>query len=112
MTLSRPHTVAEGGSLLDEDDLSNADNNPFSYQAVATDDPATEVVSLLLNGDDAAAFKLVDLDGAGAGVVYGLAFEEAPNFESPTDVNKDNALQGEGGGQRRRGQQGLRRTSP
>ena len=85
------HTIAEGGSLIDEDDLSNADNNPFSYQAVATDDPAVEVVSLLLNGDDADAFKLVDLDGAGVGVVYGLAFEEAPNFESPTDVNKDNA---------------------
>ena len=85
------HTVAEGGMLLDEDDLDNADNNPFSYQAVATDDPAVEVVSLLLNGDDAAAFKLVNLDGTGAGVVYGLAFKEAPNFESPTDANKDNA---------------------
>ena len=85
------HTVAEGGMLLDEADLDNSANNPFSYQAVATDDPDVEVVSLLLNGDDAAAFKLVDLDGAGAGVVYGLAFKEAPNFESPTDANKDNA---------------------
>ena len=85
------HTVAEGGMLLDEADLPNADNNPFSYQAVATDDPAVEVVSLLLNGDDAAAFKLVDLDGTGSDVVYGLAFKEAPNFESPTDANKDNA---------------------
>ena len=85
------HTVAEGGSLIDEGDLPNADNNPFSYQAVATDDPDVEVVSLLLNGDDAAAFKLVDLDGTGGDVVYGLAFKEAPNFESPTDANKDNA---------------------
>ena len=85
------HTVAEDGMLLKEGDLDSADNNPFSYQAVATDDPAVEVVSLLLNGDDAAAFKLVDLDGTGAGVVYGLAFKEAPNFESPTDANKDNA---------------------
>ena len=85
------HTVAEGGMLLDETDLDNAANNPFSYQAVATDDPAVEVVSLLLNGDDAAAFKLVDLDGTGPDVVYGLAFKEAPNFESPTDANKDNA---------------------
>ena len=85
------HTVAEGGMLLDGDNLGSPDNNPFSYQAVATDDPEVEVVSLLLNGDDAAAFKLVDLDRTGAGVVYGLAFEEAPNFESPTDANKDNA---------------------
>ena len=85
------HTVAEGGMLLNEADLPNQDNNPFSYQAVATDDPATEVVSLLLNGDDADAFKLVDLDGTGSDVVYGLAFKEAPNFESPTDANKDNA---------------------
>ena len=85
------HTVAEGGVLLNEDDLDNTDNNPFSYQAVATDDPDVEVVSLLLNGDDAAAFKLVDLDGTEPGVVYGLAFKEAPNFESPTDANKDNA---------------------
>ena len=85
------HTVAEGGMLLNEADLDSQDNNPFSYQAVATDDPTTEVVSLLLNGDDADAFKLVDLDGTGTGVVYGLAFDEAPNFESPTDANKDNA---------------------
>ena len=85
------HTVAEGGMLLDEANLANEVNNPFSYQAVATDDPAVEVVSLLLNGDDAAAFKLVDLDGTGAEVVYGLAFKETPNFESPTDANKDNA---------------------
>ena len=86
------HTVAEeGGTLLDEADLPNEENNRFSYQALATDDPAVEVVSLLLNGDDAAAFKLVDLDGTGEKVVYGLAFKEAPNFESPTDANKDNA---------------------
>ncbi len=85
------HTVAEGNVLLDEADLPNQNNNRFSYQAVATDDPDVEVVSLLLNGDDAAAFKLVNLDGTGSDVVYGLAFKETPNFESPTDANKDNA---------------------
>ena len=41
------HTVAKGGMLLDEDDLPNTDNNLFSYQAVATDDPDVEVVSPL-----------------------------------------------------------------
>ena len=49
------------------------------------------MVSLSLNGDDAAAFKLVDLDGAGIEVVYGLNFKEIPNYEKPTDANKDNA---------------------
>ena len=39
-------------------------NNPYLYLAVATDDDDT--VSLLLNGDDAAAFKLVDMDGTEA----------------------------------------------
>ena len=52
-----------------------------------------DTVSLLLNGDDAAAFKLVDLEMATVGTetVYGLTFKEAPNFERPTDANKDNA---------------------
>ena len=61
------------------------------YLAVATDDDDT--VSLSLNGDDAAAFKLVDMDGAdpGAATVHGLTFKEAPNYEKPTDANKDNA---------------------
>ena len=44
-----------------------------------------------MGGDDADAFKLVDLDGEeGTNRVHGLTFREAPNFESPTDANKDN----------------------
>ena len=84
------HMVEENANLLDEADLTNSTNDPFMYLAVATDDDDT--VSLLLNGDDAAAFKLVDRDGAaGAATVHGLTFKEAPNYEKPTDANKDNA---------------------
>ena len=84
------HMVEENANLLDEDDLTSSIYDPFMYLAVATDDDDT--VSLLLNGDDAAAFKLVDRDGAtGAGTVHGLTFKEAPNYEKPTDANKDNA---------------------
>ena len=80
--------INEGANLLDEDDLANA-AAAVRYLAVATDDG--DVVSLSLAGDDAAAFELVDIDGTGVGVVYGLTFKDAPNFESPTDLNKDNA---------------------
>ena len=75
------HEIDEGENLLVEDAV--------RYLAVATDDG--DIVSLSLDGDDADAFKLVDLDGTGVGVVYGLSFKDAPNFESPTDENKDNA---------------------
>ena len=84
------HMVEENANLLDEDDITNTIYDPFMYLAVATDDDDT--VSLLLNGDDAAAFKLVDRDGAvGTETVHGLTFKEAPNYEKPTDANKDNA---------------------
>ena len=82
------HEVDEDANLLDEDNLNNTDD-AVKYLAVATDDG--DMVSLSLAGDDAAAFELVDLDGTGVGVVYGLTFKDAPNFESPTDANKDNA---------------------
>ena len=83
------HMVEENANLLDEDELNNTIYDAFMYLAVATDDEDT--VSLLLNGDDAAAFKLVDRDGTGPEVVYGLTFKEIPNYEKPTDANKDNA---------------------
>ena len=84
------HMVDENANLLDEEDLDNSIYDSFMYLAVATDDEDT--VSLLLNGDDAAAFKLVDRDGAaGTATVHGLTFKEAPNYEKPTDANKDNA---------------------
>ena len=82
------HKIAEGANLLNEDDLANA-GDAVMYLAVATDDGDT--VSLSLDGADADAFELVDLDGTGVRVVYGLTFKDAPNFESPTDLNKDNA---------------------
>ena len=83
------HMVPENENLLDEDDLTDSIYAPFMYLAVATDDEDT--VSLLLNGDDAAAFKLVDRDGTGVETVHGLTFKEVPNYEKPTDANKDNA---------------------
>ena len=79
------HKVNEDANLLDEADLGDA----VKYLAVATD--VGDVVSLSLDGDDAPAFELVDIDGTGVGVVYRLSFKAAPNFESPTDANKDNA---------------------
>ena len=82
------HEIDEDANLLDENDLANA-GDAVRYLAVATDDG--DVVSLSLAGDDAAAFELVDIDGTGVGVVYGLTFKDAPNFESPTDLNKDNS---------------------
>ena len=82
------HEVNEDANLLDESALADADDD-VRYLAVATDDG--DVVSLSLDGDDAAAFELVDIDGTGVGEVYGLTFKDAPNFESPTDLNKDNA---------------------
>ena len=91
------HMVEENMNLFDEDVPSGA-VNAVKYLAVATDDGGTDndttdddVVSLSLSGDDAAAFKLVDLDGAGEETVHGLAFKDDPNFESPTDANKDNS---------------------
>ena len=84
------HMVEENTNLLDEEDLDSSIYDPFMYLAVATDDDDT--VSLLLNGDDAAAFKLVDRDGAtGTATVHGLTFKDVPNYEKPTDANKDNA---------------------
>ena len=82
------HEVDEDLNLLDEADLGNA-GDAVKYLAVATDDG--DVVSLSLDGADAPAFELVEIDGTGVEVVYGLSFKAAPNFESPTDANKDNA---------------------
>ena len=82
------HEVKEDANLPDEAALADA-ADAVKYLAVATD--VGDVVSLSLDGDDAAAFELVDIDGTGVGVVYGLTFKAAPNFESPTDANKDNA---------------------
>ena len=82
------HEVAEDANLLEEDALADADD-AVRYQAFPTDDG--DMVSLSLAGADAAAFELVDIDGTGVGVVYGLTFKAAPNFESPTDLNKDNS---------------------
>ena len=82
------HEIDEDANLLSGDDLANA-ADAVRYLAVATEDG--DMVSLSLGGADADAFELVDIDGTGAGVVYGLTFKDAPNFESPTDENKDNS---------------------
>ena len=82
-------TKTVSSNLLDEDEPLVA-SDAVKYLAVATDE--NDKVSLLLDGDDAAAFKLVDLDGEeGPAKVHGLVFKEAPNFEKPTDANKDNS---------------------
>ena len=83
------NTKAASSNLFVEDDDNSDAPDPIRYLAVATDDG--DKVSLSLSGDDADAFNLVDLDGEeGTGRVHGLTFREAPNFESPTDANKDN----------------------
>ena len=86
------HRVPEGRTILEVvdplvDPLVASD--AIKYLAVPTDD--NDVVSLSLSGDDSAAFQLVDADGMGPEAVHDLSFKEAPNFEKPTDANKDNA---------------------
>ena len=83
------HDINEDANLLVEDAPLADAADAVRYLAFATDDG--DMVSLSLAGADAAAFELVDLDGTGVEVVYGLTFKDAPNFESPTDLNKDNS---------------------
>ena len=98
------HMVPENENLLDEDDLTNSIYASFMYLAVATDDEDT--VSLLLNGDDAAAFKLVDRDGTGPGRDRLRAhLQGCSQLREADGREQGQRLQGEGGGQRRRGQQ-------
>ena len=53
------------------------------YGATDVDDGDTAALTWSLEGDDATKFSIVEADGM-------LTFKESPNFENPTDRNKDN----------------------
>ena len=60
---------------------------PVATYAVTDDEDDNAAVDVELSGTDADAFTLTDTAGDGT---WELAFKAEPDFESPTDVGKDN----------------------
>ena len=92
------HEINEDENLADETDYVAATgfdatvDAAAQYIATITDteaDPAEEV-SLKLGGDDASAFKLLDVNGETAGTAHALLFKSDPNYESPDSADGSN----------------------
>ena len=67
--------------------ISVAENNASSiYTAAATDLDATDILSYSISGADSSLFTIASSSGA-------LAFQQAPDFENPSDSNQDNAYE-------------------
>ena len=67
--------------------ISVAENNASSvYTAAATDLDATDILSYSISGTDSALFAIDSSSGA-------LAFQQAPDFENPSDSDKDNTYE-------------------
>ena len=92
-------SFSEGQAVVDDPDTTGTDEAEDAelgtFTAIDQDDTDTvddDSVTLELDGDDAAAFKLTD-DGAGSGTAddgsYELRFASSPDYESPTDANMD-----------------------
>ena len=77
----------ENGTVLDTDVY--MDNiQSATYTAEDDEDGADVRPTLTLSGADSGKFTFTSTDGSGT-----LAFETAPNFESPGDANQDNAYE-------------------
>ena len=66
-----------------KDHAENTTTSVGDYDATDVDDGDTAALTWSLEGEDAAKFNIVEADGM-------LTFKESPNFEAPTDRNKDN----------------------
>ena len=75
--------VAEGMTQVDDD--ADATNTPTGEAIYLAMDPDGLEVNLSLMGDDGAKFQL--------SVAQALSFKEKPDYEKPTDKNKDNVYE-------------------
>ena len=82
-----------------QDENEDADNLTTGIQIptltyTATDVDATDTIQWSLSGDDLDALKIAPADAtdtdAADGVSATLAFKKSPNYEKPTDADKDN----------------------
>ena len=73
--------------VASNESISVAENNASSvYTALATDLDATDILSYSISGTDSALFAIDPSSGA-------LAFQQAPDFENPSDSNQDNTYE-------------------
>ena len=79
----RMRDVMEGMTQVDND--ADATNDPAGEAIYAATDPDGKNVNLTLTGDDASKFSLSAADA--------LSFKEKPDYETPTDRNRDNVYE-------------------
>ena len=77
--------VMEGMTQVDDDE--DADNDPAGEAIYAATDPDGQSITYSLRGADAAKFQL------NAAPLRSLSFRMKPDFENPTDANKDNVYE-------------------